>query len=107
MHQRSPINLVGQKRAAALLVAGKRDRVVGFEQTERYITKAKDLGKNIDSLIFENEGHGIDKWQSKIKHARRAEGFLAEHLDRRNSNWDWINPSPPIWIINRRGVHCF
>ena len=80
MHQRSPINLVAQMQAAALMVAGKRDPVVGSEQTERFITKAKDLGKNIDSLIFEDEGHGIDKWQSKIRHARRIEDFLAEHL---------------------------
>ena len=49
-------------QAAALMVGGKRDRVVGFEQTERLISTAKELGKNIDSLIFENEGHGIDKW---------------------------------------------
>lgn len=92
MHQRSPINLVAQMQAAALMVAGKRDPVVGFEQTERFITKAKDLGKNIDSLIFENEGHGIDKWQSKIRHARRVEDFLAEHLGGRSGNWDWIEP---------------
>jgi dipeptidyl aminopeptidase/acylaminoacyl peptidase len=79
-------------QAAALMVAGKCDPVVGFEQTERFITKAKDLGKNIDSLIFENEGHGIDKWLSKIRHARRIENFLAEHLGGLSGNWDWIEP---------------
>ena len=92
MHQRLPINLVAQMQAAALMVAGKRDPVVGFEQAERFITKAKDLGKNIDSLIFEDEGHGIDKWQYKIRHARRIEDFLAEHLAGRSGNWDWIEP---------------
>ena len=86
MHQKSPINSVGQMQAAALLVAGKRDRVVGFEQTERFISTAKELGKNVDSLIFENEGHGIDKWQPKIRHARRVEDFLAEHLGGRSGN---------------------
>ena len=47
MHQRSPVNLVNKMQAAALIVAGKRDRVVGFEQTQRFIAKAKALGKNI------------------------------------------------------------
>jgi dipeptidyl aminopeptidase/acylaminoacyl peptidase len=88
MHQRSPINSVARMQAAALMVAGKRDRVVGFEQTERFISTAKDLGKNIDSLIFENEGHGIDKWRSRIRYARRVEDFLAEHLGGRSGNWD-------------------
>ena len=87
MHQRSPINLVGQMQAAALMVVGNRDPVVGFEQTERFISTAKDLGKNIDSLIFEDEGHGIDMWQSKIRHARRVEDFLAEHLGGRSGNF--------------------
>ena len=47
MHQKSQINLVDKMQAAASIVAGKRDRVVGFEQTKRFIAKAKALGENI------------------------------------------------------------
>ena len=47
MHQKSQINLVDKMQAAASIVAGKRDRVVGFEQTKIFIAKAKALGKNI------------------------------------------------------------
>ena len=79
-------------QAAALIVAGKRDRVVGFEQTKIFIAKAKALGENIDNLIFENEGHGIDKWPSKVKRARRVGGFWTKHLGGRSGNWNWIEP---------------
>ena len=53
MHHKSPIILVDKIQAADLIVAGKRDRIVGFEQTEIFIAKAKALGKNIDKLIFD------------------------------------------------------
>ena len=61
MHQKSQINFVDKMQAVASIVAGKRDRVVSFEQTKRFIIKAKALRENIDKLIFKNEGHGIDK----------------------------------------------
>ena len=47
MHQKSQINLVDKMQAAASIVAGKRDRVVSFEQTKIFIAKTKALGKNV------------------------------------------------------------
>ena len=61
MHQRFPIDLVDEMQAAAFMMAGKRDRAVGFEQTKRFIAKAKALSRNINTLIFEIQDHGIDK----------------------------------------------
>ena len=92
MQQRSPMAKIDSLQAATLMVAGKRDGVIGFEQTENFIKQAKAASKNIDSLIFENEGHGIDKWQSRIRRARRVEDFLAMHLGGRSGNFDWIEP---------------
>ena len=74
------------------MVAGRQDRVVGFEQTERFTTAAEDLGKEVEALIFDDEGHGLVRWQSRVKHVRRVEDFLTKHLGGRSGNWDWIEP---------------
>ncbi|MBT7907140.1 MAG: S9 family peptidase [Marinovum sp.] len=92
MRARSPINRVEDLKGPVLMVAGRQDRVVGFEQTERFITAAENLDKEVEALIFDDEGHGLNHWQSKVKHARRVEDFLAKHLGGRSGNWDWIEP---------------
>ena len=75
-------------QATTLMVARKRDGVICFEQTKKFIKQAKAANKNIGSLIFENEGHGIDKWQSRMHHARRVEDFLAKYLGGRSGNFE-------------------
>ena len=39
-----------------LIVAGKRDGVVGIEQTERFVESAKETQFPPQTLIFEDEG---------------------------------------------------
>ncbi len=90
MRDRSPITHVDRLEAPVLMVAGKRDRIVGFEQTEAFVRAAEDAGKQVETLIFEDEGHGLDRWQSNIRYARRVEDFLATHLGGRSGGWDWI-----------------
>ena len=88
MHARSPVNRVEDLKGPVLMVAGRQDRVVGFEQTERFTTAAEDLGKEVEALIFDDEGHGLVRWQSRVKHVRRVEDFLTKHLGGRSGNWD-------------------
>lgn len=92
MRARSPVNRVEDLKGPVLMVAGRQDRVVGFEQTERFIAAAEGLGKKVKALIFDDKGHGLNRWQSNVKHARRVEDFLAKHLGGRSGNWDWIEP---------------
>ena len=73
-------------QATTLMVARKRDGVICFEQTKKFIKQAKAANKNIGSLIFENEGHGIDKWQSRTRDARRVEYHLAKYWGGATSN---------------------
>ncbi|WP_165390352.1 S9 family peptidase [Thalassococcus sp. S3] len=88
MRRYSPLNRIEDLSIPVLMVAGKRDRVVGFEQTEEFIRQAEAQGKSVEELIFENEGHGVSRWQSSVRHARVIEEFLAEHLGGRSGGWD-------------------
>lgn len=88
MRTYSPVSRVADMEIPALLVAGKRDRVVGFEQTEEFLRRARDEGKTVEELIFEDEAHGLSRWQNKLKHSRKVEQFLAQHLGGRDGGWD-------------------
>lgn len=90
MRTYSPITHVDALNAPVLLVAGKRDSVVGYEQTEAFVEAARANNKEVELLLFEDEGHGIHKWQSNVIHARTVEDFLHEHLGGRSGGWDWI-----------------
>ena len=79
-----------------LLIAGKRDSIVGFEQTEEFLARAEELGKDTDALIFEDEGHGVAGWQNSIRLSRKGEDFLAEHLGGRSGGWDIIEGVMPL-----------
>ncbi|WP_171130287.1 MULTISPECIES: S9 family peptidase [unclassified Ruegeria] len=86
----SPSNRIDGLQIPVMIVAGKRDRIVGFEQSEEFLRKAREAGLEPEELIFEDEGHGIDRWQNSIRHARRVEEFLTEHLGGRSGGFDYI-----------------
>ncbi|MFY0594877.1 MAG: S9 family peptidase [Cognatishimia sp.] len=90
MDRYSPNKLVEKLKVPVLLVAGKRDSVVGFEQTESFMRQAEAFGKDAELLLFEKAGHGLNRWQSKVQHARKVEDFLHQHLGGRSGGWDWI-----------------
>ncbi|PTX57455.1 dipeptidyl aminopeptidase/acylaminoacyl peptidase [Litoreibacter ponti] len=90
METYSPITRAADLAMPTLVVAGKRDRVVGFEQSEEFLRRARESDHAVEELIFEDEGHGIDRWQNSVRHARRVEDFLARHLGGRSGGWDYI-----------------
>lgn len=86
----SPINRVDAMRIPALVIAGKRDRIVGFEQSEEFLARADAAGKRAEGVIFEEAAHGFSRWQDRIRRGRRIEQFLARHLGGRDGGWDVI-----------------
>ncbi|RVT80708.1 S9 family peptidase [Rhodobacteraceae bacterium CCMM004] len=88
MRERSPIARAADLSVPVLLIAGKRDSVVGFEQTERFAEAAEAAGAEVETLIFEDEGHGLSLWQSEVRRARAVEDFLARTLGGRSGGWD-------------------
>lgn len=88
MRMRSPQTHVENVRGAILLTAGKRDRIVGFEQTEEFERALKAAGKDVEAVYYEDEGHGYSRWQTEVKRARLIEDFLAERLGGRSGGFD-------------------
>lgn len=88
MREISPITHVGEMHMPALIVAGKRDRIVGFEQSEEFIKAAEAAGKDVETLVFEEAGHGLHRWQDRVIYARALEEFFATQLGGRSGGWD-------------------
>ncbi|TJW45328.1 MAG: S9 family peptidase [Mesorhizobium sp.] len=89
MRQRSPLTHAANVQGAILITAGKEDRIVGFEQSEEFERALKAAGKDVTGVYFEKEGHGYNRWQTKVKRARLIEDFLAKHLGGRTGSFDY------------------
>jgi len=89
MRYRSPLTHVANTQGAILITAGKDDRLVGFEQSEEFERALKAAEKDVTAFYFEKEGHGYERWQTKLKRARLIEEFLAKHLGGRAGGFDY------------------
>lgn len=89
MVDRSPVTHASKVTGSLLLIAGKEDNIVGFEQTEEFERALKASGKDVTALYLEKEGHGVTRWQSQVIRARAIETFLAKKIGGRDGGYSW------------------
>jgi acetyl esterase/lipase len=79
--QASPVTHFGSSDTPALLYHGTADRVVAYEQAERYVATAEDAGVPV-SLVTGDGGAHVDPYQGDWgdRYERRQRAFLREHL---------------------------
>ena len=80
MRARSPVTGAGNLGVPMLILAGKRDPITGFEQVEQFARAAEAAPMPPEVHIFEEEGHGVGRWQGEVVRARRIEAFLHRTL---------------------------
>lgn len=59
----SPIYLAEKVDTPVLLIAGKEDKISGFEQSNRMKYRLNQLSKDVETLFYENTGHGHHTWR--------------------------------------------
>ncbi len=89
MKKRSPVYKAGQITKPLLIVHGARDPRVRLKQADRMVEALRKEGKEVDYLVFENEGHSITKWTNNLIFYRKLEDFLAKHLGGRSNGFDY------------------
>jgi dipeptidyl aminopeptidase/acylaminoacyl peptidase len=62
------------------LVHGANDPRVPVQETRRLADEAGETNR-VETLVFENEGHGLDRTENQIRAYRRIVSFLEECLD--------------------------
>jgi dipeptidyl aminopeptidase/acylaminoacyl peptidase len=76
----SPINKVDRIRAPLLVIHGANDPRVPISEAEHMVQRLRGLGRTVEFLRLEDEGHQIAKLKNKLVAYPMAADFLKRHL---------------------------
>lgn len=76
----SPINHVEEIRAPLLVIHGANDPRVPLGEAQQIHDRLEALGRPVEMLVFDDEGHGIVKLPNRRVAYGRTVAFLDEHL---------------------------
>jgi dipeptidyl aminopeptidase/acylaminoacyl peptidase len=76
----SPINKVDRIRAPLLVIHGANDPRVPIGETEQMVARLRSLGRTVEFLRLDDEGHQIAKLKNKLVAYPMAADFLKRHL---------------------------
>jgi dipeptidyl aminopeptidase/acylaminoacyl peptidase len=80
LNERSPGTYIENITCPLLVIQGKNDpRVVEVESRE-LVEKLKEMGKDVDYLMFEDEGHDVLKLDNRVTCYNAIVDFFADHL---------------------------
>lgn len=77
---RSPKTHLDQIQCPLLVIQGRNDPRVVAEESEDLVEHLREIGKNVDLLLFENEGHGVEKYENKVLCYNRIAEFFIQLL---------------------------
>lgn len=82
----SPINKASLIRTPLLVIHGQNDPRVPVSEARQIIEAISNHGGVVDSLIFPDEGHGINKLNNRLTAYRRMAEFLKKYLSPSSPN---------------------
>ena len=97
MEGRSPLFKVNNVQNPLLIVQGANDPRVKQQESDQIVKALRDSGKEVEYLLFEDEGHGIQKWTNNLVYFRKMEDFLAKHLGGRSAGFDYYELAIPFF----------
>ncbi len=78
--ERSPKSYIQQLSCPMLVVQGKNDPRVIEKESAELVDMLNDLGKDVDYLMFEDEGHDVLKYENRVTVYNRMTDFFKKHL---------------------------
>jgi pimeloyl-ACP methyl ester carboxylesterase len=66
LKDRSPKTHIDNINCPMLVIQGRNDPRVVAEESEDLVQHLQDIGKDVEMLLFENEGHGVEKYENKV-----------------------------------------
>jgi len=76
----SPINKAERITAPLFVLHGANDPRVPVGEAEQIAAEVADHGVPVETLVFEDEGHGISKRENRIEAYTHVVDFLDEHV---------------------------
>ena len=80
LKERSPKNYIENIDFPMLVIQGRNDPRVVAEESEDLVEHLQDIGRDVEILLFENEGHGVEKYENKVTCYNRITDFFKETL---------------------------
>jgi dipeptidyl aminopeptidase/acylaminoacyl peptidase len=84
MADRSPLTHAAAIRAPLLVIHGANDVRVRRDHSDRIVAALKARNHAVEYLLFDDEGHGLNRTPNRIAYMRAVERFLAHHLGGRD-----------------------
>jgi dipeptidyl aminopeptidase/acylaminoacyl peptidase len=78
--ERSPITYVDAVRTPLLVMQGANDPRVVKPESDQMVDRLRELGREVDYVVFEDEGHGFTKRENQLRAYRLACDWLERHL---------------------------
>ena len=78
--ERSPKTHIGDISCPLLVIQGKNDPRVVERESHDLVEGLRATGKDVDYLVFEDEGHDVLKLANRVRCYDRIVGFISEHL---------------------------
>ncbi|MGY6658669.1 S9 family peptidase [Amycolatopsis sp. TRM77291] len=78
--ERSPLSRVDRMTIPLLIVQGANDPRVPQAESDQIVAALRDKGLPPEYLLFDDEGHGLEKPANRLAFYARAERFLGQHL---------------------------
>jgi dipeptidyl aminopeptidase/acylaminoacyl peptidase len=80
LRERSPITYIDQVRADLLIVQGANDPRVNKAESDQMVEKLRGIGRQVEYLVFEDEGHGFTRRTNELLAVQAISRFLVDHL---------------------------
>lgn len=78
--ERSPSTYMKDLQAPMLVIQGANDPRVVEAESRLVVKNLQEAGKEVDILVFENEGHDVIKYENKVKCYNAITDFFKGHL---------------------------
>jgi len=78
--ERSPKTHIHNMSAPMLVIQGRNDPRVVAAESEDLVRELKSKGKDIELLVFEDEGHDVLKYENRVRCYMSIADFFARHL---------------------------
>lgn len=72
----SPFNSVEKIQAPLFVIHGANDPRVPLSEAEQVVAKLKELGREVELLVYEDEGHGLAKLKNRLDAYPKVVNFL-------------------------------
>jgi pimeloyl-ACP methyl ester carboxylesterase len=80
LNERSPSTYLDQVSCPLFVIQGRNDPRVTEQESRDVVERLREQGKDVEFLVFENEGHDVLKFENRVRCYNAITDFFKEHL---------------------------